>query len=251
MFRMRKLFYDEAGLALVDSMVGILIAALAMIGLSSIAVTASEAITRSDSQTARQNYIVSLANELANDPVAVPTTPTTTNITIHGVDSQVSSWRVTTAAGTIIYTSTSRDESGSGTDCANPANNSSDCLRAASSVLTDLSSGMTTEITTTWSTPALDGPTPAAVTSGPLGSFNTPAGLTEVRYVLRIAGSPGGAVVFTDPAISTTLGTVTIGNVPDQYFYGSLPTTGTTNVEITYSGGQAWISRFFIYEAPQ
>lgn len=251
MLRIRERLRDETGTALIDAMFGIIIAALALIGLSSISVTATNAIIASGSQTARQTFIVSLTNQLASDPLSVSTMPTTAIMAIDEVDSEVTTWRETTTESTTIFAAARRDTAGAEVDCTDPSDLPTGCLVAETTVSNATVNLNPTEILTTWTVGSLGGTTAVQVTPGQLGSFNAPAGLTEARYVLKVTSSTSGTITFTDQDTGNDVVTIVTAPSATQYYYGSLYIVPGHEVQITYNGAPTGVSHFFIYEAPQ
>lgn len=255
--RLRSTLESDSGSLLIDAMVGVILTAVALIGVAFAVGASSTATAVNSGDTARQIWLQSYLSDHGTDPLAVPTTATTSTQTINSGSAPVTVWRQDVdAQSTTLYAATPRTGSKTQTGCADPSKTAANsCLTAQLSVPLDATGITTTNLTPAWTNAAVATGTGATVpgsntTPYTIGAFTAPAGAAEVRYVFAVANATSaGQILFTDGA-GRLLQTVNFDTTTDQYFYGSLPLYGNSTVTIS-TGATATISHFYVYGAPR
>lgn len=239
---------DDTGSLLVDAMVGIIVSAITLIGLSTLAVATSNALTVTASQKQRQSYAASYVSDQAMAPLSVPTTPTTSTEDVDGTQLPVTLWRVNVDGQTSVISAAMPRLYGAAGDCTDPATaRAHSCIMAQVTVPVGDPGIVTTSMNSTWTDPNVATPDGAAVL-GPVGSFIVPAGTTEVRYVVLLSGATGNSqLTFSDG--TTVLASIPYTDGTNSYFYGSLTVDPGATVTIATTGTAARLAHFYLYQA--
>ena len=237
-------FGSDRGSIIVGSLIGIIVAAITITAFATTMRAAASATASSAMATARSSLVNTVSNDLATQPLTVPTTPTRQE-PFGGGTTDVTVWRTVDGAGSAtIHAATPIS---AGADCAQPG---ADCASAAITVPIGRPGIAPTVLPGSW---ADSGAATAAGQDFPPDSVVGTAGIpassaAEVRYIVRVAAPAATTLEFRDGA--TVLLAVPVAAGADQYFYGSLDPDGAAVVTIALSGPAATLSRLYLYEAP-
>ena len=251
--RTRARLRDDTGSVLIDAMVGIIIAAVAIIGLASIAATTTTAITSTVNTTSRMSFLRSYVNELASGSAVVPPAVTAQTVTksIGSKNVSVTSWQTTVGASTVIHAAVAND----GNDpapCASPAPQAAPgCLRAQVTVQPGGAGIVTTPVYSFWAIPAIATSGGGAATTGSIGTFTPSNTSVQVRFVAKVSAPSVGNIDLTDTNTHQKIGSIPFAANSNGYLYGSVTVSGSNPVDVSLTGSSAYISRFYIYEAPR
>ena len=255
-------FRSERGTALIDSMVGVIILAIAgsAVALTVAGIANVSAVIATDS--ARQSYSSSEANALAANPTAIGTTPESTEVTIKGEAVTVTRLRVEEADGSaVIRLAVPRKEN---VDCSGIAIVAPSAATRTNCLITEI----------TVAAPSIESPdhTPVAVAEAAAGvGMSTSAGVTVPEWVdatptelgAFILGSEYQFVVGIEPGAADGQIVMKRGaeiitvidfdaNATDTWFYGTLPSDiSGVPVTIEHRGGSARIHQLLVYEVTQ
>jgi hypothetical protein len=254
----RAWMLDETGAALVDAMVGVIIAGLAVSGLATISVVTSSAIKSTTQNSSLVSDLTSYANRLATDPanVAGPALAVSISMTMAGTTTDVTAWLETVAGARVIYATAPKWGSGKSTTCAPtitaPDNN---CVYVQVAIPVNGPRASTIPTSFLWANPDVASPAGALISAGPIGAFTSVGATAEARYVVRVTATDAGTITFTDTVTGLLLKTISFPAGTDTYFYGTVTagiSSGAGNqVAVALTGSQARLSHLYVYEAPR
>ena len=252
--RIRRTLAGDAGTALIDSMVGVIIVAFALSGLAAVTAGVANNLSVTAQNSGRLVALRSYASTLGGDPSAVSPTPTTATVTVGTAQLPVTSWATRDAGSVVIHAVASQWTGGPPADCSQVATTPSiGCLVAEVSTTPRGAGIVTTPLAAALTNPAVASSAPTPCAPGTVGTFTPAAGLVQLRYVVRVGAVSGpGTFTFTNATTGTVSGTATFAASTDGYLYGSIPVDGTTSpIRVDLTGGSADLSHLYVYEAPR
>ena len=232
-------------------MVGILVSAVALGGISTMAVSASAAIAAATNNSDRVSYLRTQANSLALNPQAVPviTAATTTSQLVDGHLSPVTIWRTSTSASTTIFVAMPRWTRGASADCSQPQLLTG-CLTAQASITASGGGSITTTpIVTSWSNPGAQSEGGATMAPGPLAAAETEpeGGQATPNLVTNAQSDLANAYAAAETRSPSTEMSVIVGGTlpPGNYKSGSsLHVSGVVTLD-----GQNNPNSVFVFQA--
>ncbi|KQO98266.1 hypothetical protein [Leifsonia sp. Leaf264] len=251
MNKLRRRLANERGSALIDAMFGVVITALTMTALVSVAVTTTDVVDATRDQATRLTVIQNIAHGKVGNPTAVLTTPVSANVNTGAGTTSVTTWREDKPGVAVIHVAVPKTGA---TGCTNPAALEATCLTTTVSVPIAEPGIQIVDANPSWKGTAVSGPTtaPATVSAGAVGTFQVPVGATEVRYVLNInatTASGPGSIDFMNGA--TKLESIQFDDTDNSYFYGSVFAPAGTTITVNFApinGGTVKLSRFNVYK---
>jgi hypothetical protein len=235
-------------------MVGVIIVAVAIAGLATVTANVSGTISVAARNAERLVFLRSYANTLGESPSAVSATTATISVPVGASSVPITSWETNAAGSVVIHAAAPQWTGGAAADCSQVATTPNAQCLVAEVFTTPHGPGIkTTPLTSSLANPGVASPTPTAVTPGLVGTFTPAAGLTQLRFVVRISAASGaGALQFTDTGTGTVSGTASFTASTDGYLYGSIPVAGTTSaIRVDLTGASASLSHLYVYEAPR
>ena len=252
--RIRRTLANASGTALIDSMVGVIIVAFALSGLAAVTAGVANNISVTAQNSTRLVALRSYASRLGENSAAVSTKSSTATVRIGASQLPVTSWATRDAGSVVIHAAAAQWTGGPPADCSQVATTPNiGCLVTEVSTTPRGSGIVTTPLASTLTNPAVASSAPTPVTPGTVGTFTPASGLTQLRFVVRVAGASGpGTLTFTDTVAGTVSGTATFTASTDGYLYGSIPVDGTTSpIRVGLTGASADLSHLYVYEAPR
>lgn len=248
--RLRTLLRSEDGATLPEALIGVVVVVTTITALATSSAITLNAVYSMVEHGDRVNYLQTRAAQLSLNPAAVPLTPATATEEVAGTDTKVTIWREDRADGiAIVHAATAGNHETDGSQCTNPAQPGPGCVAVAVPATVGRAGIQTTAAPATLAAPAVATPAGAARTPGQVGSFTVPAGVTELRYVVKVAAVSGpGALTFA--AGGPPLEQAWIDETTTGYVYGSVPVTAGT-VTLTLDGANATLANLYVYEAPR
>lgn len=233
---------SERGSVVIDAALGVMVVGITVVAFATSIGAAGRTSQYSRTSVTVSSLLNSTVNDLATDPLAVPTVRTTTPVTFGAEDIPVTVWQDSSDRWVTIHAATPLFRGG---DCQSSL---ASCATASISVVVSDVGIDPTPLVGSWSSVGSTTTTGSDVAPGPVGVAEVPVGSGEVRYVVRVAAESAGELTFDD-------GPATLLNVPipaetDQYFYGSINPDGATQLTITVRGATMHLSHLFLYQAP-
>jgi hypothetical protein len=252
----RAVLRAERGSALIDSLVGVIVTAIVVSSVASLAVGITSSMKTTNADAIRSSALQSYVNDQSSQPDAVALTGTTTAQAIGGSTVPVTVWRTVPTSGTaVIHAATNRDQNATADNCADPAAvTRALCLTSSVTVtLLDAPAPVGLPVAGAWTVAGVDGASPVSAPVGVVGTFDG-TGKTAVRYVVKLtsATAPGTLTFENGAAILATVpfDSLTYGAAPG-YVYGSVTIGTATTITVRVTGAAVSLSRLYLYEVPR
>lgn len=215
---------NSRGSVLVDAMVGVLVTAVALLGLSTMAVAAATAISTTTNNTQQISFLHSYVNSLATSPQAVPTmsAATTAGQQVNGRLTPVTIWRVSSPSSSTLFASMPRWRAGALADCSKPTSlETPGCLTTQTSVTAAGGSIVTSPIATNWNNNQATSPDGASMSPGPVASAETKSAGGQATPQLIQSATADLASAYEDAASrgpSAAVGVIVGGTFAPGYY---------------------------------
>ena len=241
------LLRGDRGFALVDTMIGVIVVAVTILGLIAAATSAGQSVRNVSVAADRLSYLRTTVNDLALDPGAVSTAPSSRSVAIADDQVIVTTWAVVTGSVVEIHAATSRTRDTDGSECADPAALGPRCIEGQVTTNSTDPTPAATAVPTTWTPAAVATTTGASVAASQVASFTVPAGDAKVRFVVKVSGaSAAGNIVFR--AGSNVIKTIPFTTATNGYLSGDAIASGGTAMTVTTDGGPVTLTQLLIYE---